>query len=367
MNIMSNHHSRLDKLLEEKKFEEAIELFKSELLTATIIHPFDDSTWTSFADTISRYIAASNPFTEYEKFWLDLLEFFETKLEKKYSCHLHKGHIFFRLGSIKLNYDILAGKQYLEKALDEDRLLAAERWKDDTEQIDKEIQQKSSYIMLCIIEKIEEDDLIEPKERQKFFATLSTAFNAAIYGKRRNYSEVYQALRYLTPMEVTPQAIEYLKAADISNKQNLKLPTIALSGALLETIIFGILYYDLDVAEIKIGDKNKDIRDLTFGQLLREAINRDIFPSESIKSTCELIQAFRNRLHAGNEDAQEYKVSLAVSRTIKNLFDLMIYEWGFLTNNDYKSRNASLWKKIKDRINYQPKIMFKDAYNPDWE
>ena len=339
---MPNHLSKLDKLLEEKEFEAAIQLFKNELLAATIIHPFNDRTWTSYADIIANSISSSKPHPEYEKFWLNLLEFFETQLETHYQCHLHKGHIFFRLGSIKLNYDITAGKAFLEKALAENKLLAQERWKNDSEKIEQEIQQKSSYILLCIIEKIEEDDLIEPNERQKFFETISTAFNAAIYGKRRNYSEVYQALRYLTPMEVTPQAIEYLKASDLSNKQSLILPTIALSGALLETIVFGILYYDLNTKQVQNGKKYEDIRTQPFGRLLSEAIAQDIFPSESIKSTCELIQAFRNRLHAGNETKQQYKVSLAVSMTIKNLFDLMIYEWGFLTNNDYKLRNASL-------------------------
>jgi len=313
-------NSKLNELLNNSRFDEAASLLKDHLAKAVIIDPSDykDESWPQYADAISRKISRDKGQEATIPFWEDLLKFFKKELEPTWE-HLHKGHILFRLGIANLINDVSIAKKYLEKALDEDRLLEIERAKGKSIDIENKIRKYSAYVMLCIIERIK-----YVKEKQKFFQELlSPSFDAAIRGDKVDPDLVKEAVEYIVPQQGWEQILETRKELDLVFKLKLKTATISLTGAFLENILLSILYHHLNLSTAQ----GKNILEAELGKLLEEAIKRSIFPSDSIKTACRTINIFRNRLHPGNELTQKYKLTPRVAVTIKIFFDSVLVDW----------------------------------------
>jgi len=328
--------SKLNELLSESGFDEAAELLKSHLANAEIIDPSNDGSWAPYADQISFEILSDKGQDDFNAFWEGLLKFFEEDLEPTWG-HLHKGHILFRLGLAKLFDDVTNAKTYLEKALDEDRLLEKKQAGDKTIDIEKAVRKYSSYVMLCIIERIEDEHFDSDTEKQRFFQELvSPSFDAAIMRQEVKTELIQESIKQIVPQQALEQTLEARRELDIVYAQRLQIATVSLAGAFLENILLGILYHQLSQRTVQ----NKDIRKVELGLLLNEAIAHQVFPSDSIKATCQIIHIFRNRFHPGNELLQNYKLTPLVVATLKILLDLALVEWARQIS-DKKSAQAS--------------------------
>lgn len=329
-------NSKLNELLNKSRFNEAASLLKSHLAKAEIIDPSNDGSWAPYADQISFKILSDKGQDAFNVFWEDLLKFFEEDLEPTWG-HLHKGHILFRLGLAKLVDDVANAKVYLEKALDEDRLLEKKRAGGKTIDVEKAVRKYSSYVMLCIIERIEDEHFDSDTEKQKFFQELvSPSFDAAIMGQEVKPDLVHESIKHILPQQVLEQTLEARRELDIVYAQRLEIAIVSLAGVFLENILLGILYHQLSLRTVQ----RKDILEVELGPLLKEAIGRAVFPSDSIKATCQIIHIFRNRLHPGNELRQKYKLTPRVVATLKILLDLALVEWARQIS-DKKSAQAS--------------------------
>lgn len=330
-------NSKLKELLNKSRFDDATSLLKSHLAKAELIDPSDDGSWTQYADQISFKILSDKGQDDFNVFWEELLKFFEEDLELIWG-HLHKGHILFRLGLTKLVDDVASAKTYLEKALDEDRLLEKKRAGGKIIEIEKAVSKYSSYVMLCIIERIEDEHFDSDMEKQKFFQELvSHSFDAVIMGREIKPELVQESISLIVPQQALEQTLEARQELDIAYARQLQIATVSLAGAFLENILLGILYHQLGLRRTVQG---KDILKVELGLLLSEAIRSAVFPSESIKATCQIIHIFRNRFHPGNELRQNYKLTPRVVATLKILLDLALVEWAKQIS-DKKSAQAS--------------------------
>jgi hypothetical protein len=337
-------NSKLNELLKNKKFEEAVSLLKDHLEKAEIIDPSNDKSWAPpYADLISRYIKSSKGQDASNDFWEELLKFFKDELEPTWvTGYLHKGHILFRLGLGTLVSDVSKAKTYLEEALNEDRLKERKKYDLSTPHllfasdkdgllerereaaIEKGVMEYSSYAWLCIIERIEDEHFTSNTEKQKFFQLLSPSFDATIFKLEVIPELVQESIKRIVPREALEQTLEARQELDRVCAQQLQVATVSLAGALLENILLGILCYQLG----RSTAQGKDILKVKLGSLLEEAISsKVVFPSDSIKATCQTIHIFRNRLHPGNELRQKYKLTPQVAVTLKILLDSALVDW----------------------------------------
>lgn len=316
-------NSKLNHLLNNSRFDEAALLLKNHLAKAEIIDPSNYTSWPPYADQISSKILSDKGQDALIVFWEDLLKFFKEELEPTWG-HLHKGHILFRLGLANLVDDVSIAKSYLEKALDEDRILEKKRAEGRSINIEKAVREYSAYVMLCIIERIEDEHFDSDREKQKFFQELlSTSFDAAIMRREVKPELVQNVVKYIVPQQGLEQTLETRKELDLVSARQLQISTISLTGSFLENILLSILYYQLNLRMVQ----GKNILEAELGKLLKEAIERGVFPSDSIRTTCKTIHIFRNRLHPGNEVRQKYKLTSRVAVTLKILLDLALVEW----------------------------------------
>ena len=329
--------SKLNELLNKSGFDEAALLLKDHLAKAEIIDPSNDGSWAPYADQISFKILSDKGQDVFTSFWEELLKYFEKDLEPTWG-HLHKGHILFRFGLAKLVDDVAKAKMYLEKALDEDRLLEKKRAEGKTIDIEKAVRKYSSYVMLCIIERIENEHFDSKIEKQKFFQELvSLSFDAAIMGQEIKPELVGESIKCIVPQQALEQTLEARRELDKVYAQRLQTATVSLAGVFLENILLCILYYQLGLRTVG----KKDILEVQLGPLLKEAIKKVVFPSDSIKATCQTIHIFRNRLHPGNELRQKYKLTPRVVVTLKILLDLALVEWARYTSAKKSAKLSS--------------------------
>lgn len=320
-------NAKLDELLNNNKFNEAASLLKDHLAKAEIINPRNDKLWAPYADLISSKILEIKGKNAFYTSWNELLKFFENELEPTWG-HLHKGHIFFKLSLAKIIDDVDKAKTFLEKALDEDRLLEMEIARGETDIVEKALGEKSSYVMLCIIERVEDEHFGSDAEKQKFFQQLlSPSFDTAIFGKRVHPEAIIEFIKLIVPEQMREQTYRTKRELDIVYAQRLEIATVSLLGVFLENILLSILYHWQGLRAVQVKNKSKDILEVELGLLLKEAITQAVFPSDSIKATCQIIHFFRNRLHPGNELRQKYKLTARVVSTLKNLFDLALFHW----------------------------------------
>jgi len=336
--------TRLQSLLANDQFDEAASLLKSSLKDAQLIDPRDEHTWRDYADQIAASMQERGDRSTVIAFWEDLLGFFINDLQPAWE-HIHKGRIFFRLGWLALPDSVAKGKKYLEEALEEARKF----WRKEAaegriaiEDIEKAVAESSSYVTLCIVERIEDEEFDSDAEKQRFFEELlSPSFDAAIFGDEVKANAVMdaidkifatQAITEQKMVEIRKQAEKMKKQLDQVASKQVPVAVVSLAGAVLESILLGVLYAR-GVAEIEVKGKckkveRKDILKVTLGPLVKEASSRSVFPSGSVKTSCRLIQIFRNRLHVGNEIRSKYGLTPRVARTLKILLDWSIVDWG---------------------------------------
>lgn len=317
---------KIEALLKANKFDEATELLRSHLSAAELLNPRNDRTWKPYADHIGFTIRERKDRAAESGFWQDLLKFFVADLEPKW-MHLHKGHIFFRLGFSTLHDDMSKAVSFFEKALEEDRVLESAGLGDGAQlaHVEKAVQRYSAYVALSILETIQNEQFDSPAERQRFVQAFSVSFDAAIQGKQVEPAQLGQGLAIVVPKNGLQSSLKILEELDKAINLQMAIATVSLCGALLESVLLGILYHQRGLSNTSKGE---NILKVQLGKLLNEATRIEgFFPSSSIRAVCELVHIFRNRLHPGNEIRQKYKLTFRVANTLSILLRLALMEW----------------------------------------
>lgn len=300
----------LTELLKKKSFVKAMELLKKHLKLAELMDPNNDKSWASYADHIAHKISKIESEKKVIKFWKELLDFFIKQLEPKWE-HLHKGHILFRLGVSYLDIDLDNSKDYLEQALEEDKL----RWP-------KDYKYQATYSMLSIVDKLS-PEFQNNSEKKSFFHALKMAFDLPIVGREYDPNITVRQLKNLTAKLDQEFIITRYKEL-IDNCANSPFLTIFNCGVILEFILLNKAY---EKRIDKIG--GKELRDCSLGDLYYFAKNNNWFPNDKIKNSCHLVYNFRNLIHPANYlDKWEYELTLHTGQIVRNVLEKMIHDWG---------------------------------------
>lgn len=315
--------TRLSALLISHEFEGAWLLLQSNLSGGDIIDPRMDHQWASIADQITAHVAEEHGFVETIHYWEKLLGFFLGTIEPKWG-HVHKGHIYFRLGMLEARRDFAKAKGWLGEARKEDLLLKASQCT-SKEEAQEQAMESSSYVALALLERIEDSDFTTPQEKSQFMDNLfGVSFDAAIRGKLIKTDLVESALATIVPSTCLRGCISLHNELEKASQARIPFACVSLVGAVLESILLAFLYTKLNI--LKLSNR-RDILSAELGHLLEEAISREIFPNKSVQAACQMVHIFRNRLHPGNEMRQSNKLTMRIAITLRVLLELTVLEW----------------------------------------
>ena len=312
----------LEILIADKKFTEARELLEQILLTGELIDPRHDSLWAPIADRIAIAIQQELGLQAALSFWEQLADFFIKQIEPIWG-HAHKGHLYFRIGFAVARQDFVKARAAFEKAYQEDIQLAILRGATPAD-APQRAANSSAYVALVILERIDDADFVDVKEKEQFLDRLfGPSFDAAIRNQIENPESINKALTAIVPSDgqATCRAL-YVELQQV-NALALPFATIWATGDVLESVLLGYLFYERNITTVA----GKDILKVELGSLYKEAERLAIFPSQSVAAACDLIYIFRNRIHPGNEMRQKYKFTQRTARTMKNLLDRALIEW----------------------------------------
>jgi len=309
--------------LQAHRLEEARELLQKNLASGELLDPRSDQQWAPMADSIATTIMATFGPDATISFWEALLDFFVHSIEPVWG-HAHKGHIYFRLANPVARQDLARAIDLFEKAYREDILLEQAKGGTPAEVL-RRSQHYSAYVALAILERIANDDFDNSGDRELFWDNLfNPSFDAAIKGGFVRPELLQEALTVLVPAPALVVCLPLYNELNQISTQNLPFATVSLTGAVLESLLLGILHHQEKIATLPNG---RSIFKVELGSLLREAIVQGIFPTSTVQVAFQLVHIFRNRLHPGNELQQKFKLTARVSNTLKVFFELALLEW----------------------------------------
>jgi hypothetical protein len=321
-------NSKFKALLDNSQFDDAALLLKRCLAEAEFVDPRDDYSWGPASDVLGYRILAEQGAPAFEAYWEDFLKFYRNDLEPKWG-HLHKGHIFFRLGMAKFQEDVTLAKKYLEESLAEDRLLAELlAAKLHLKNVETMVHRFPSYVLLCILDQIDPDYFASDEAQQIFYrGFVPLRFDVIWDQKEVEPSLVRHAIEVVVPEPGQKQVFNIQKELNVVFAQRLSAATIGLTRTLLEMILFNALYHRLEVGTMA----DKDIRQAELDLLLQEAIKQNLFSSLAVQSTCQLIHLLSHELYRPREKSYRYKLNPAVvgyiAYGLKIMFEAALVEW----------------------------------------
>lgn len=305
--------TKFQELLQTSKFKDASSLLQQELLSGRLIDPRSDPHWPTYAEEIARLILEERGENAVTEFWEGVVTFLQNDIESKWG-HVHKGHVYFRLGLNVVLSDLQKGKSYLESAFQEDKIL-------ESLQGQPEAKGQSAYIILAILEQIEDSEFSTAEEKRTFITRFFKAFDTATTGRAVKAELIESALAILVPTESLTMCRSIYTEVQAANNSRMPFTLVTITGTFLESLILAHLYYRKGVQELRSG---KSILKEELGPLL-DAASEDL-PSLP-KLAFKLVHLFRNRVHPGNEIRQTYKLVPGVSMAIKAFCDFAILDW----------------------------------------
>ncbi|MBU4567129.1 MAG: hypothetical protein KMY53_08415 [Desulfarculus sp.] len=323
--------TKLLRLMQQKKFISAVNVLKEELIAGNILDPRFDSVWAQLADKI---LAAANPERNlyYElSYWTDWFHFFITVIEPKWG-HAHKGHIYFRLGFAHTQDDEKIAVKNFEFAQSENEIFATNYLGYQGDQVLEYCRGQSSYVALCLLEKMDLLDFADNLERKTFISRIfSEAFDRAIQHLFPDPKQVGESLTTIikSPKFNKHATIIFNELLTVAN-MSLTYATISSLGSLLETILLDA------IPESKMIDKKGNkIDKMTLGILFNLADRNSVFPDDLIKASCRLVSFLRNRIHSKNTLDAKYPLTPRASHTLMILLELSLIAWAkTLANNN---------------------------------
>lgn len=315
--------TKLFQLMQQKKFVPAVNVLKEELIAGNVIDPRFNSIWASFADKI---LAAANPEHDLHfelSYWYNWLNFFLNIIEPKWG-QAHKGHINFRLGFSHAQSDEKLAIINFKLALKENEIYSIQYLGYKGDQIKEYCREQSSYVALCLLERMDLLEFQNNEERRTFISQIfSEAFDRAIQNTFPDPLELLNSIQTLITDSATLDHCKqvYQELHTVSGAR-LTYATVSSAGSILETILYDALQ------GIEICDKQGNvIKRPTLGVLFKVASEHNVFPNDKIKASCRLISYLRNRIHSKNTLRAEYPLTPRASLTIKTLLELSIIEW----------------------------------------
>ncbi len=309
------------------QFDRATELLKESLRQAVFVDPRDDYSWGPESDVLGYQILAAQGPKAFIAYWEDMLHFFTDELEPKWG-HLHKGHVYFRLGLGQLALDKGKAVEYIEMALDEDRLVAATYAPTIHLEPEVLVHRFPSYVTLAILERCEATYFESEEMADRFFAGLAPLRFDVIWDRKEvELSAVRHAISVVVPPPAQAAATAVLEElAQVCQQQQTTSP-LTLTAALAEMVLYAVLRYRHDVRAIR----GADITYVGRGTLLGEVAKRGIFPTKSIWATFEMVDLLDKSLNRPTDRQYKYAVTphirYLIGYALKILFDRALVEW----------------------------------------
>jgi hypothetical protein len=313
----------LSRLIEEKKFPEAVSLLKEHIRKAEIIDPRRDDSWGIDADILGYAILEHSGDAAFCDYWQDCLRFFTEELEPSWG-HIHKGHIYLRLGTGYLATDLQRAAAYLRKGLEEDRLVAEQsRRSDPGLDVEETVRDSPAYVTLCTALILDAWPYPSKAFKKSFFQDLVPVKFDVIWG----------------PQEVDPRRVrralgrfagrssEQLSAAlgelDRVFDQRLSLATMST----LESFLMIFLREKLPANP----SQPDSLTPSSLTELLAEARSGKIFPDPTVAVIFQMAQilcsVFPTLPTVAIPEALTPRVLSQISVMIKILVDLAVIRW----------------------------------------
>ncbi len=229
-----------------------------------------------------------------------------------------QGSYFFRLGLASLPHDFVRGRQELESAYQEDLTL------ETSDDAAPRAYNQSAYVALTILERIDDSEIVNQVDKQRFIDRFFQSFDAAIFGVAVLSDKVEIALKRISPPDGLMSCLAAYRELREVRKKRLSFAIVSLTGTVLEALLLAELYHRRKLTILSDG---RDILKVQLGALMEEGIKLSVFPADSIRVAFQLVHFFRNRLHPGNEMCQKYKLQPQVAWTISVSFELAAIEW----------------------------------------
>jgi len=313
----------ISRLIEEKKFPEAASLLKEHIREAEIIDPRRDDSWGIDADILGYAILDRSGVAAFCSYWQDCLRFFVEELEPTWG-HLHKGHIYLRLGTGYLATDLERAAGYLQEGLKEDRLVAEQRRRSDPElDVEETVRDSPAYITLCTARILDACSYPSKAFKKSFFQDLVRVKFDVIWG----------------PQEVDPRRVERaigrfkcanqeqtLTALGELNRvfdQRLSLATMSTLESFLGIFLRG---------KLPSGPASTDgPTPAVLAELLTSARRRKIFPDSTVAAIFQMAEiltgVFPNLPKTAIPETLTTRVLSQISVMIKILVDLAVIRW----------------------------------------
>jgi hypothetical protein len=228
---------RFYQLIEDKRYREATDLLKDEIIKGEYVDPNNDYTWGVESDVLAFRILYDIGLKQFVDFHKDLLDLFQS-LEKEWG-HLHKGHLYGRIGVSQLAFDKSAAFSCLETAYREDFLLAKKMAGKDRFLSAEEIALTfPSYVALSILERLHQWKFDGVKQEDDFYTGLSYLRFDVVWDKKQvDATIVRNAISKLIKSESLPYAL--MAHREISTIINLEMGFSLMSGVshFAETIL----------------------------------------------------------------------------------------------------------------------------------
>jgi hypothetical protein len=324
--------SEFNKLLEQQDFTGATELLKRALQQARIINPRQDETWAPPADHLGYALLEEQGIEPYQEYWIDLLNFFEKELEKDWG-HIHKGHIYFRLGFAYLGSDLVKAKEILRQSVSEDTSFERKYQQQLGIQIPLEeaLVRFPSFVFVRFLDLIRDAEILVDQERQTFFRGLVPTHWDVIWGpKPVDERLVRSAIRVIVSEKVLEKAYEIFDKIQIDFAARNGIDLIGSTKFLLETLLYDQLHNQMRIDSIAA----KDIRKAELGALLSEFWRRQTISSDSIWAVFQCVNLLSlNFTRFGTEEEQNSGLATAMAVGTKILLDMALVDWVKIRRN----------------------------------
>lgn len=313
--MMQRSKSKLNEMMEQGNFEQAAALMKGYMLKAEIIDPLRDESWGPAADEIGSGILRHRGAKAFCEYWEDMLVFFEKELEALWG-HVHKGHIYFRLGFGYFGVDRAKAGKYLEMSFQEDSLF--ERNYQDSTGIripfDESLARFPSYVVLVMMELLE-NGFANSQEEQRFYAGMSFLNWDIVWGPKEADIDVVK--KSIGDIVKGPEAVRIYKIyGELCAVYAQRLPSATLS--MICTFMESLLRY-------KLGKKSG------LDELMNAALAGNVFPNEKIRTLFMAAYLLNKSIGRYEDGSIKYKltprVETAITVGLKILLDKSLIDW----------------------------------------
>jgi hypothetical protein len=313
----------IGRLIEEQKFDEAVSLLKHHIREAEIIDPRRDDSWGIDADILSYAILDHSGVDAFCACWQECLRFFVEELEPTWG-HLHKGHIYLRLGTGCLATDLEGAAEYFNKGLQEDRLVAESRKRTDLElDLEETVRDSPAYITLCTARILDLWSYPSEDFRKSFFENLVRVKFDVIWGPQEvDPRRVQRALRRFEtdhPEQIVADKHDLDQVFD----RRLLLATMST----LESFLKKFLHERLP----KKASLSGEFAFISLAELLAVAQAGKTFPDPTIQTVFQMagiLSSMFPLLHeASIPEKLTPRVLLQIAVMVKILVDLALVRW----------------------------------------